>query len=53
MTEEMVGIVPRAVSDLLNCSHDLNGEQLKVTVSGRYGFVKPGQTTLGNSVPFI
>ena len=53
MTEEMVGILPRCVQELLNCQADLNGDQLKVVVSGRYGFVKPNQTSLGPSNAFV
>ena len=54
MTEEMIGILPRAVQDLLNCTHELNGEQIKVSLQGRYGFLKNNQTTLSLvAAPFV
>ena len=48
----MVGIVPRAINDLLACADELNGQQLKVCVSGRYAFLKPNQASISQNVPF-
>ena len=48
----MVGIVPRAVNDLLSCANQLNGQQLKVVVSGRYALLNGNQATINSNVPF-
>ena len=52
MTQEMVGILPRCLQDLLRQASQLNGDQLKVSVAGRYGFLKPNQSTLGSNHAF-
>lgn len=50
----MVGVLPRTVQDLLNCAQELNGEQIKVSVQGRYGFLKQNQTTMSLvGAPFL
>lgn len=48
----MVGILPRCIQDLLIQANQLNGDKLKVSVAGRYGFLKPNQSTLGATHAF-
>ena len=57
LTNEMLGIIPRAIRDLLMTADSLNGntmrEVVKVKIYGRFGFLGRNQVELEDSCQYM